>query len=196
MKHFAIKRTDGGVSIMHVLPVGARKVGETEEWKIVRRAGDTVVLFLQREIVREDGEIDTESFTETARLDDPEWEFLYLTPESQTAKWPAARQAEIVSVREIGPGDVPADREFRDAWEDDGAAVRINMPRARDIQAARIDREKRAKIRDLMEREALGEDVTAEKDAVRAIDARTLVDAAATPGDLKATWPSELSRAT
>lgn len=92
--------------------------------------------------------------------------------------------------------DLP-DREFRNAWaQTTPGVVEIDMPKARAIQTERVERAKRAKVRELLEREALGENVTAEKAALRSINAKGIADAPATPADLSAAWPAQLPRPT
>ena len=39
------------------------------------------------------------------------------TPQQEIAKWTAEDQASVVSVDQITRADIPADREFREAWE-------------------------------------------------------------------------------
>ena len=54
-------------------------------------------------------------------------------PMDEVAKWSAANQAQVVSARAILPADIPAARSIalRDAWEDDGAKITVNMAKAR-----------------------------------------------------------------
>lgn len=40
--------------------------------------------------------------------------------------------------RRITPGEIPAARTFRDAWEDGGTEIRHNMPKAREIHRQRL----------------------------------------------------------
>ncbi len=86
------------------------------------------------------------------------------------------------------------DREFRNAWRQFGGVVSIDMPAAREIHAERINAAKRTVARDLVEREAMGEDMTAEKAALRAADVQAQIAAAPNPVALKAVWPLQLPR--
>ncbi len=38
-------------------------------------------------------------------------------------KWPAERRARVASWRKLQPGEIPADRTFRDAWTDQGERI-------------------------------------------------------------------------
>jgi hypothetical protein len=98
------------------------------------------------------------------------------------------------AVRLCDSAALPPDREFRNAWTDDGTSVTVGLAKARDIQKERIERARLRKARELLEREMMGENVTSEKAALRAIDAKALVDAAATVAALKAAWPAMLPK--
>ena len=100
--------------------------------------------------------------------------------------------ADAINSQIVDEAAVPTDRTFRNAWEQAGATVTVSMAKARNLQEAEINRRRREKIRDLLEREALGENVTADKATVRAVNARTLVNSATTTEELKAVMPTEL----
>ncbi len=101
---------------------------------------------------------------------------------------------EILEAASI-PQSQPGDREFRNALEKPGMGVPVvNMLKAREIHAERITTAKRLKARDLIEREMMGENVLAEKAALRAIDVQTQIAAAPKPTVLKVVWPVNLSR--
>jgi len=97
---------------------------------------------------------------------------------------------------DVAPCDSAAfpDREFRDAWRNNAGTVSVDLPAARDIQAERIEAARRLKAKELVEREMLGEDVAAEKAALRASNARQLVDGAQNVDALKNVWPPGLDR--
>ena len=99
-----------------------------------------------------------------------------------------------INVREIDSRDIPGDREFRNAWSDDGANLTVDMVKARVIQKERIDEAKLLSASDLAGRELLGEDITAEKTTLVAINSDDIVRDATTPDDLKASWPTGLRR--
>lgn len=100
--------------------------------------------------------------------------------------------ADAINMRVVDEADIPTDREYRNAWEDDGAAIRTNIEKARTIFDERVRREKVVKARELRDREDAGEDVTAERDALRAVNPDSR--AAQTLDELKALWPKELNR--
>ena len=87
---------------------------------------------------------------------------------------------------------IPTDRTFRNALVQIGASVIHDMPKCREIAFDRIQAQRRIKIRDVLEREALGENVATEKASLRAINARAIVDAAQTPEELKTMLPEIL----
>ena len=81
---------------------------------------------------------------------------------------------------------LPVDRTFRNAWRQNGANVQVDLTIARTLTEKEIETRRRVKIRDILEREALGEDVVLEKARLRGIDARAIVDAIQTVEALKA----------
>ena len=109
-----------------------------------------------------------------------------------------------VSWRQVTDSEIAAlDRYFRGAWVDSGGLT-INMPKARLIHLLRIREARRPKFL-LLDAEylraheqgdtVLMQQVAAQKQALRDLPttyAPTL-EAAATPAQLKAIWPSELA---
>ena len=104
------------------------------------------------------------------------------------AKLPATAS----NVTTVDESVVPLDRTFRNAWRQNGVSVRVDLPIARTLVEKEIETRRRVKIRDVLEREALGENVAVEKAALRSINARLLVDAAQTPEALKLAIPDVL----
>jgi len=100
--------------------------------------------------------------------------------------------ADAINAQFVDATLVPADRTFRNAWRQNGPTVQIDLPACREITRERIEQQRRMKIRDCLEREALGENVATEKASIRAINARALVDAAQTPEELKTVMPDIL----
>lgn len=89
--------------------------------------------------------------------------------------------------------DFPPDRTFRNAWEDDGAAVKVNMPKARDIHRDKLRQLRAPKLaaEDTAFMRALEANDTAEaariaqrKQALRDITADPRINAAKTPDEL------------
>jgi len=115
------------------------------------------------------------------------------TPQDEIAKWHPDDQAGVTDVREISEADIP-DATYKDAWRDDGAALAVDMPAARQIHAARMDSAKRSVMRELMEREALGENVASEKAAVQAVNPAAEVAGPKKPDTLAAKWPAAIER--
>jgi len=123
------------------------------------------------------------------------------TPQDCIAKWPAAEQAKVVSVMAIDPGDVPADRTFRNAWKLNGTIIEHDMVKAREIRRNQL-RELRApllakldeqylqadEVNDLTEKER----IIAKKQALRDVTADPAIEAAKTPDALKRVLPAAL----
>lgn len=107
----------------------------------------------------------------------------------EVAKWHPDNQAQVTSIREISEADIPVDRDYylRDAWEDDGEKIVVNMTKARASFNKAVRTAKLAKARELQLREDIGEDVTAERAALTVTPDLAGAD---TPAKLKALWPS------
>ena len=103
--------------------------------------------------------------------------------------------------RRIERSDIPADRYFRGAWKDDGKAIAIDMPKARDIHRERM-REARAPKLAALDVEyqradergdtAAKQTVVARKQVLRDVTADPAIEAAKTPDELRAVWPAAL----
>ena len=107
------------------------------------------------------------------------------------AKWHPDDQAQVTAIREIQAADLPADHDvyLRDAWEDDGGKIVVNMAKARAAFETHLTNAKRGKAVELLIRETAGENVAAEKAALQAINPRNLANGQATVADLKEAWP-------
>ena len=126
-------------------------------------------------------------------------------PMDEVAKWAADDQAQVTSVREISKADIPNIRSItmRDAWEDDGTKISVNMTKARVnkvVYEVRPERDKRLAVLDIEHRMASGD---AAKQTAIDVKAQTLrdipttiqpaLDAITTPEALEAwqpTWPT------
>lgn len=112
----------------------------------------------------------------------------------EVARWHPSQFAEVTATREISEADIPALRDafLRDAWEDDGTSINVNMVKARASFERELREAKLGTARELNDRETIGEDVTSEKAALRATNPNS--SAAATPQALRALWPATLPR--
>ena len=112
-------------------------------------------------------------------------------PMTEVAKWAPEIRAQVTATRAIELADLPADRDayLRDAWEDDGAALTVNMVKARAAFELHLGRAKLGKAAELQVREFAGENIAAEKAALQAINPTALAAGKATPAALKAAWP-------
>lgn len=90
--------------------------------------------------------------------------------------------------------EIPSDREFRNAWVRSGRGAAVDITKAREVQRERIETARRLAARDILEREALGEDVAAEKAALANIRAADIVGTVQSVAALKAAWPAGLKR--
>ena len=184
-KHYALTRTDGGASIMEIVPHAVRIKGVV--FPVIYKAGTLVVLL-------ETGE---------GGFVPDNAELIYATPAECLAKWTPARRAEVVSVREIALSDCPTDRVFRNAWKDGGTKIEIDMPKAREIKRDDLRQLRAPLMVDLdvayMRADEAGDVVekrriAAKKQALRDVPADPAIDAAATPEALKAVAPVALTR--
>jgi hypothetical protein len=96
-------------------------------------------------------------------------------------------------IRDAASLTVPADRVFRGAWQFNGAAVEIDMTKARDIHRDNLRAERAPKLAALdvaymkaLEQGHVTTTIAAEKQALRDVTADARIAGAATPDALKA----------
>ena len=127
-----------------------------------------------------------------------------VTPEECVAKWLPEDQDAVVSIVLIDDAAIPTDRTFRAAWNANGKSIETDMAKAKDIQQARIrrERDKLLKAEDAVWTIAFSRGLTAEAATIEARrqilrDIPQTVDAdikqAKTPDELKVIWPKELA---
>lgn len=98
----------------------------------------------------------------------------------------------------INSEDLPSDRTFRSAWIQDGASIKIDMPKARTIHmdTIRVERDKQLTktdekllraIEDGIDTDSLKEKRQALRDIPQTLD----LGIAQTPEELKGLWPFE-----
>jgi hypothetical protein len=177
MKKIIYTRPDGGISVVHPTEGARLALG-------VLLADDTVLTsetpvpvdrFLRRWPVAgatvEWAETEDEFVARIAKKDVP---------------------AEAINVQIVDDTVVPADRTFRDAWRQNGAAIEHDMEKCRAIHRQRI-REARAPILAALDIEQLrGRDVLDRKQALRDAPADPRIAAASSVEQLKAVWPVAL----
>lgn len=103
--------------------------------------------------------------------------------------------------RLVEDGDIPADRTFRDAWVDTGAAVEVDMVKAVEIHKDRL-RKVRAPLlaqldvdyllADEADDKAAKQAIVAQKQALRDLTDDPIIAAATTPEELKLAIPEVL----
>lgn len=114
------------------------------------------------------------------------------TPEECVAKWVPERQANVVAITPIESDSVPRDRTFRRAWKHLGGKVDIDMPKARDVMRDKMRLARQSRLEALDVAQLRGLDVAAEKQTLRDVTDLPGIEAAKTPEELKAVWPSDL----
>lgn len=105
---------------------------------------------------------------------------------------------DAINPRFVDESEIPTDRTFRNAWEDNGA-VSVNMPKAREIHR-QIMRYKRAPMLSALDIDyqradergdsALKAEIAVRKQALRDVTADPAIESATTPEELKAVIPS------
>ena len=97
---------------------------------------------------------------------------------------------------------VPGNRDFRNAWQLEGAVIVVDMGKAKDIHRdlIRIVRKEAFEVNDINLQDAMIDGDAdakaagvAQRDALRDAPADPAIDAAATPEELSAVWPAGLS---
>lgn len=113
----------------------------------------------------------------------------------------AGSASKPVRFRVLSPGEVPADRTFRNACRDDGTTLVHDLSAAREIwrDRLRVARAPRLSALDVAYQRADEQQdavkkarITAEKQVLRDLPADPAIEAATTTEDLKAFWPTAL----
>lgn len=110
--------------------------------------------------------------------------------------------ADAIGARWVEESDLPTDRSFRNAWQDSGKKVEVDMDKCREIHRDRL-RAARAPefaandlaLRDAMlsgDKEATAKAI-ARRDELRDVTDHPSIDAAKSVEELKALWPEQLS---
>jgi len=122
-------------------------------------------------------------------------------PEAIDAEIKKSGWHNIVSWRYVRPEEATHDRDFRDAWRDDGTKIVIDMPAARVCWRNKIREARAAKLSELDweylyadERGdvAKKESIAKQKQALRDAPTDPAIKEAKTPEELKAVWPEML----
>lgn len=101
---------------------------------------------------------------------------------------PDAVNAEVLEAAAI-----PTDRAFRNAWgKPPVGPPAVDLPKAREIQRQRIEVAREATMKQLLLREALGDNVAGRKAQVAAVNATAIVNAAQNEAALKNSKPGVL----
>lgn len=104
--------------------------------------------------------------------------------------------SDATDVNQVDELDIPVGREFRGAWRQSAGVISVDMPKARNIQMARIENAKQEMAQDIILRDMMGEDMASDKAALRNMNADSQIASAQTPGVLKHAWPVGLSKST
>lgn len=192
-----IERTDGGISLMRLTPTAlAQDDGVLPILAIIDAGGETRFAVPTRDAK---GRPAVGYLASPNALSPPAGTaFVYPDPAAEVARW-ERDDMRAAAWREIAPAAVPADRTFREAWE---RGPVVNMVKARAIHLGRIRSARDAKLRalDIAFSKALGQKdqaaadaAEAERQALRDLPAAVDLSRAATPDELRALWPAELS---
>ena len=111
-------------------------------------------------------------------------------PEEQAVQraW-AKLPADAINPLVVDESAILSDRTYRNAWEKSGAAVGVNMPKAREIHRQKMREARKPKLEALDIEQLRGRNVEAQKQALRDVTAAPEIESASTPDDLKAVWP-------
>ena len=116
------------------------------------------------------------------------------SPEAEIERWADEIKSEVADpmvIREISLDDLPEDRDLMDAWQDDGRQITVDVDKAKPLYEARAKAERLRRYRELKEREDLGEDVTDQLAAIKAVSPD--FSSATTLDELRALWPEALA---
>lgn len=138
----------------------------------------------------ENGELIVRSLTEA--------EYRAFATQHTIAGLPQGATDFVVLPDDWAPPDI--DYLYRDAWRKNGATIYVDMPVAREIHRG-IMRNKRRPTFDALDVAYMkamesGQDtasVVAQKQALRDVTANPAIEAAKTPGELRAVWPKALA---
>lgn len=111
--------------------------------------------------------------------------------------------SDSTNVRVVDVAEVPSDRIFRNAWEDDGVEVKPNMVKAAVIHMGRIRAVRNVEIEklDVPQMTAISKSdivraaaIETQKQKLRDLPKTFILTGAKTPDELKALWPAELPK--
>jgi len=112
----------------------------------------------------------------------------------ETHVWTRSIPEDAINAHYISDENIPQDYYFRDAWAHNftDKKIEVDMPKAQEIHMTRI-REARDRALEILDIETMkGNDVQAQKQALRDIPQNFDLKGAKTPEELKALWPEEL----
>lgn len=108
------------------------------------------------------------------------------TIEKEIGKWPVFMKANLHSYREIDPEkDIPASRNYRDAWNDDGKRLNIDLQRAKECHRCNIIK----KAEERTQSDIWGKkDMSVVDEELKALD----FDSVSTLDELYNLWPASI----
>ena len=111
-------------------------------------------------------------------------------PEEQAVQrsW-AKLPTDAINPQVVEESAIPADRNFRNAWEQASNKVAVNMAKARDLHRQKMREARKPKLEALDVEQLRGRDVEAQKNILRDVTALPEIELAATPEELKSVWP-------
>ena len=126
-----------------------------------------------------------------------------LTGDYNTTFDPSVHLTDAFPCRSCDHTELPSDRYFRDAWEDNGTVVAVNMPKARLMHMDRIRQARNLELTRLdapwmaaldQGNQILADQIAVKKQALRDIPQTFDLARYRTPTTLHAAWPADLPR--
>ena len=196
---YVLKRADNSVAITTLLPSRAQ-IGE-DVFNVAAIKGTTKTIFLQNVETGDGASVQYDGDVRSLMEDSvPGVTFTFPNIADEIKRMPVPD--EYVSFARIQVADIPADREYRNAWTHDGKGVvthdmdmarglhrqKMRAARAPKLAGLDIEYQRADEAGDLGEKQA----VAVRKQELRDVTDHPGVAAAATVDDLKAVWPDIL----
>ena len=189
---YSIKNDDGTVSITTLVPI--KIIGDGKETIIlgVKRTNGQCILYGERqEIAVGDENFDIGDLKEDSING---YTIVFPNLQEEIDKWHPTYKERVLSTRTIEKSEVPTDRYFRDAWEDNGV-VEVNMEKAKEIQRNYLRKEREPLLKELdiqytksleTKDNQLQDEIVRQKQVLRDITEDPRIANAQSPEELKA----------
>lgn len=204
-------RTDGGVTVITLVPVSAVTPFGTMTILGVRRndpkdgtPGGCIIYGVRQDGSAAQIRVGDESYDIRDLQADSAPGVTFIFPDVDQhvlAKWLPEARITIASHRPGQLAELPSSRLYRNAWVDSGT-VQVDMPKARDIQRQMMRVARDPLLADLdtqylradeAKDQKAKDDIAVQKQILRDVTADPAIEAATTPEELKAVWPEALT---